>query len=455
MAASPPVKLLKNLIWTYLILLLIEGALRKWALPSLSTPLTVVRDPLVILIYFIALSCGRFPMNGFVMGSFLLAVASFCASMLDPDTSLLVTMIGLRCYFLHLPLMFVMEHTLEEEDIWRMGKFLFLFAIPETILLVMQFSAPQSAWVNLSLGGQITQGMSGALDKFRPSGTFSFTTGVAEFYPLTLALLLGFVLTKRKLAWYLSIPAAVCVVIAIPISISRTNALTCALILLISGASVFALPRAPQGLVRIILFVGVVVLIASWLPRFNEGVQTFSARWDDSTGQDVAGFQNNIVLRFFDDLLPPVDTLFDAPLTGLGVGIGTPMAQAYINGERTFTLGEGEWPRLLWELGPVLGLAFIFLRVGICMRIVRMAFASLRRENVWPAILGVQAFLLVLNSQWAQATTQGFATFGAGLAFAATHMSVARAKSTRRRRRARAPQWSAPDEPLTLPGSPS
>jgi hypothetical protein len=454
MAASPQVKLLKNLIWLYLILLLVEGALRKWVLPSMSTPLTVIRDPVVILIYLMALSCGRLPMNGFVMGNFLLAGASFCASLLAPDTNLMITVIGLRCYFLHLPLIFVMEHTLEAEDIWRMGKFLFWFAIPETILCVLQFSSPQSAWVNLSLGGQVTQGMSGALDKFRPSGTFSFTTGVAEFYPLTLALLLGFLLTKRKLAWYLSISAAVCVAIAIPISISRTNALTCALVLLISGAAVFALPRAPQAIVRIILFVGVVTLIASWLPRFDEGVQTFDARWSDSTGTDVAGFQNNIVARFFDDLIPPVDILFSAPITGLGVGIGTPMAQAYINGARTFTLGEGEWPRLLWELGPVLGLAFIFLRVGICLRMVRMAFASLRRENVWPAILAVQAFLLVLNAQWAQATTQGFATFGAGLAFAATHMSVARVKAARRRR-VRAPQWSAPDEPLTLPGSPS
>jgi len=454
MAASPQVKLLKNLIWLYLILLLLEGALRKWVVPSLSTPLTIIRDPLVILIYIIANSCRRFPMNGFVMANFLLAAGAYCASLLAPDTNWVVTLLGLRCYFLHLPLIFVMEQTLEAEDIWRMGKFLFWFAIPETILCVLQFSEPQSAWVNLSLGGQVTQGMSGALDKFRPSGTFSFTSGVAEFYPMALALLLGFVLTKRKLPWYLSIAAAVCVVIAIPISISRTNALTCALVLIVSGAAVFALPRAPQALVRIILFVGVVVLIASWLPRFDEGVQTFGARWDDSTGQDVAGFQTNIVARFFTDLIPPVDILFDAPLTGKGIGIGTPMAQAYLNGARNFTLGEGEWPRVLWELGPVLGLAYIFLRIGICLRMVRMAAASLRRENVWPTILSVQAFLLVLNSQWAQATTQGFATFGAGLAFAATHMSVARVKVVRRKR-VRAPQWSAPDEPLTLPGSPS
>ncbi len=455
MAASTQVKTLKKLIWLYLILLLTEGALRKWVVPSLSTPLALIRDPVVILIYMMAMSCRRLPMNGFVMGNLLLAVASFCASLLAPDTNFTITLLGLRCYFLHLPLIFVMEHTLEAEDIWRMGKFLFWFAIPETILCVLQFSEPQSAWVNLSLGGQVTVGMSGALDKFRPSGSFSFTTGVAEFYPLTLAMLLGFLLTQRKLAWYLSVSAAVCVAIAVPISISRTNALTCALILLVSCAAAFALPRSPQTIVRIIFFIGVVTLIASWLPRFDEGVQAFGARWTDSTGQDVNSFRTNIIERFFNDLLPPVHVLLDAPLLGWGVGIGTPMAQAYINGSRQFLFGEGEWPRLLYEIGPVLGLTFIFLRIGICVRLVRMAITSLRRENVWPAIFGVQAFLLVLNSQWAQATTQGFATFCAGLAFAATHMSLPRAKPVSRRRR-RQPQWSAengPNEPVALPGS--
>ena len=453
MAASPPVKFLKSLIWLYLVLLLIEGALRKWALPNQTNVLAVARDPLVILIYLVAMSCRRFPMNGYVMGSFLLAAGCFCASLLAPDVPLIVVIIGLRCYFLHLPLIFVMEHTLEEEDFARMGKFLFWFAIPETILCVLQLESPQSAWVNLSLGGQVTQGMSGALDKFRPSGTFSFTTGVAEFYPLTLAMLLGFLLTQRKLPWYLSISTAVCVAVAVPVSISRTNALTCALVLIMSGAAVFALPRAPQNVVRIVFLVGVVTIIVSCLPQFDEGVQVFGARWTDSTGSDASSFQQNIVMRFFNDLLPPLDVLYSAPLLGYGVGVGTPMAQAYLGGARQFIFGEGEWPRLLLELGPVLGVTFIMLRIGICVRMVRMSFASLRRENIWPAILGVQALLLVLNAQWAQPTTQGFATFGAGLAFAATRMNVARTKTSRRRRRQ--PQWSAPEESLTLPGTSS
>ncbi len=440
-APSSDLKLLKRLIWLYLILLLMEGALRKWVLPSLATPLLIARDPVVIVIYMVAMARGRFVINAFVAGNFILALAAFCASLLSPDTNLLVTLIGLRCYFLHLPLIFVMARTLEAEDLWKMGKFLLWFAIPETALCVLQFSSPQGHWSNLSVGGQVTMGMTGALDKFRPSGTFSFTTGVAEFYPMALAMLLGFLLTRHKLPLYLTVAAAVSIAVAIPVSISRTNAVTCALVLLAGGASLFALPSPPRAIVRMVLFLGVVALIVSQTPHFDEGVEAFGARWEGATGTTVEGFKANIISRFFSDLIPPIGLFFDIPLPGVGVGSGTTMAQAYLTGDRNFPFGEAEWSRLIIELGPILGLAFITLRVALCVRLVRMAWTALGRENIWPALLSVEAFFLVLNAQWGQATVLGFATFASGLAFAAVHMKPVEARADRRRRPPKRPQW--------------
>ncbi len=422
-------RLLQRLIWLYLILLLTEGALRKWVLPSLATPLLIVRDPLVILIYGVAMSRGKFAVNGFVAACFLLAVGSFAASLMAPETNLVVTIIGLRCYFLHLPLIFVMERALTVEDITKMGKFLLWFAIPETLLCVTQFYTTQSHWSNLTVGGQITEGMSGANGHFRPSGTFSFTTGVAEFYPLALAMLLGFMLTRQKLPLYLSVAAGVSIAVAIPVSISRTNAVTCALVLLAGGASLFVLPSAPRAIMRTVLTLGLVTMIASWMPHFNEGVDAFNSRWSEATGADTTGFQTNIVNRFFADLLPPFGLFFDTPLLGQGVGSGTLMAQGYLTGQRLFTMGESEWPRLVVEMGPVLGLGFILLRVGLCVHLVRKSLAALRRANIWPILFSVEAFFLVLNAQWAQATIQGFATFCAGLALAACHINLTAKKS--------------------------
>ena len=64
------------LIWVYLILWIVEGALRKWFLPGLSNPLLVVRDPVVILIYLTAFAGNVFPMNRIVGSLMALGVVS-------------------------------------------------------------------------------------------------------------------------------------------------------------------------------------------------------------------------------------------------------------------------------------------------------------------------------------------------------------------------------------------
>ena len=69
-------KMIKALIWLYVVLLIFEGALRKWVLPSLSDPLLIIRDPVAIGIYLMALSSGRFTINGFVITNFALTAAS-------------------------------------------------------------------------------------------------------------------------------------------------------------------------------------------------------------------------------------------------------------------------------------------------------------------------------------------------------------------------------------------
>ncbi|HVU37067.1 MAG TPA: hypothetical protein VHC95_01925 [Opitutales bacterium] len=461
-SANPQVKLLKNLIWVYLILLLLEGALRKWVFPGLSNFLLIIRDPLVVLIYMMAIANGRFVFNSFVAANFFLAAACFCAGLILPDNSIAVTLIGLRCYFLHLPLIFVMEKTLEKEDIWRMAKFLLWFAIPETILIVAQFSTPQSSWANRGLGGVMTEGFSGAEGHARPPGTFSFTTGVGAFYPLVVAALLGLWVTRQKLPLYLSVVVAACVLLGIYMSINRTNAVLCAWVLLVgSGAAIFALPNAPKQIVRLLLLVGLAAFLASLLPHFDEGMEAFNSRWESATGTDLSGFQSNIVMRFLDGVSLPMGLLMDTPILGYGVGSGTQMAQGFMTGHHGFALGESEWPRLILEMGPMLGLAFIILRIALCFKLAQVSFLALRRQNVWPALFAVEAIFMVVNANWGQPTSLGFAVFSAGLTFAATHMTRdgSAPKKTRRGRRHRVRAWKPPVEepalPTGLPGMPS
>ena len=69
------------MIWVYFWLLLGEGALRKWIFPSLSGPLLIVRDPVLLAIYAMALAQGVFPLNRLVRTTIILGVVSALASL--------------------------------------------------------------------------------------------------------------------------------------------------------------------------------------------------------------------------------------------------------------------------------------------------------------------------------------------------------------------------------------
>jgi len=53
--------MLKKLFWAYFLLLIFEGALRKWIVPGLSAPLLLIRDPLGLLILIEAFRTYKWP----------------------------------------------------------------------------------------------------------------------------------------------------------------------------------------------------------------------------------------------------------------------------------------------------------------------------------------------------------------------------------------------------------
>jgi hypothetical protein len=93
-------------IWMYFLLLLFEGVLRKWVVPSLSNVLLVVRDPVVLLIYFLSFRAQIFPRNYFLLFGGWLALLCLVAGLVAPGNTLSVALFGFRANFLHLSLVF-------------------------------------------------------------------------------------------------------------------------------------------------------------------------------------------------------------------------------------------------------------------------------------------------------------------------------------------------------------
>src|SRR3989440_10655102 len=127
---------LKWWIWLYFVLLIFEGTLRKWLLPQFSDVLLVVRDPVVLIIYMLAIKARLFPRNGYMLSLAIIAFLSWLVSLvvLEPYLSLkpliLVTGFGFRSNFLHLPLIFVIGRALDADDVKNLGRWVLIGLLP-------------------------------------------------------------------------------------------------------------------------------------------------------------------------------------------------------------------------------------------------------------------------------------------------------------------------------------
>jgi hypothetical protein len=163
----------------------------------------------------------------------------------------------------------------------------------------------------------------------------------------------------------------------------------------------------------------VLVLVLLQFAANQELTAAFSSRWEDSTVAG-GGIGQTIVNRFFGDFVTAFDVLSVAPAFGHGIGLGSNVGARFTTGEISFLLAEGEWPKILLELGPMLGLAFILYRCWLAFHVVWKSWRGLLQSSDglgW--MLAGACALLVLNGQWAPPTILGFAVFGAGLALAA------------------------------------
>ena len=413
---------LKRLIWIYFWLLIFEGALRKWIVPSLSTPLLIVRDPVVMLIYLQAIRCKRLPINGPMLGYFFLLIGFVLLVPVQITAGVgggvLVSLYGLRTNFLHLPLIFVIPQVFDYEDLLKLGKWILMLAIPMAAVMVLQFESSAGSWINAATRADAQQ-IEFAMGKVRPSGTFSFATGVAHFWVLATAFVLYALLQKRNIyPRWLVWGALLSVLIIQPVSGSRLLVLSCSLVLV--GAIVFGIlnPGRSQKILGVLALVAMALVGLSFTSFFHEAVDVFMTRWNDASTA-AGGVQQGIVWRFFGGFLEPFLFLSDIGLIGKGIGMGTNAASALMTGSLQFLLAEGEWARVVMEAGPLLGFSFLLYRVGVSGILAINAWGSAKQGQLLAWLLAWDACRSLITEQISQPTNLGFMVFASGLCLAA------------------------------------
>lgn len=417
----------KRLIWLYFFLLIFEGTFRKWILPQFSDVLLVVRDPVVLAIYFFALKARVFPRNKYILTLGIIAVLSWLVSLvvLEPYLSLkpliLVTGFGFRSNFLHLPLIFVIGRVLTQEDVLKLGKWVVIGLIPMCVLLAIQFNAAPDSFINRTAGLGETQQITAGSGKIRPPGTFSFVSGVIFYSALSAAFLLYGALTRGVYRNWLLLAGGFALVVTIGVSGSRSVLLAVLVVMTSMVAIITFRPSAMTQFGRNLLIAVVVLLVAIRLPVFKEGVQVLSDRFTAVAEAEEKSIARGLLARTFSGYTEGILLLPRAPMAGYGLGIGTNGGAKFLTGRSIFLLSEGEWGRVVLESGPILGLAYLVWRTMLTFSLGLFSYRQLKRGEILPLMLYCAGFLSLLNGQFGQPTNLGFAVFVCGLCLAAAN----------------------------------
>lgn len=455
---------LVTLVFVIYWLVILEGVLRKWLLPSYEQYLFFITVPFVLAAYWTAFQHRRWPRSTAPMSAYYLLVIA--VTMLVPiqfivgeygSPYLLLAAYGWINYFLYIPLAFLIAEQFRREDLRRLFRHTVWLAVAAAPIVVLQFNSVPESVINVGFGSSSAnqfEGLSSALGYTRPQGFFTSSLGQQQFVAASAAVVVANLLQSsrdRLLSASLLWMGVIAVVTMTAFSQSRGLLFSVGLILV---AAIVA--GVLTGKRRLILNAAVwpVALTAAvavmWPLLLPTSFEVFSARWTGAWQSETNVFQYGIFGRMFWGFSSFVPYLSETPVSGYLLGLGgnassqltwVQMPQAYYDWNGYGGWAEQALDRHIIELGPMLGIVFIAFRVWLTawsgLRAVR---ATQRGRDPLPLVLfGYVGIVLLYGLITADGTVNGYTWMFLGLCLAA-------AKNAERNRRG----GSAEREDLTI-----
>jgi hypothetical protein len=289
------------------------------------------------------------------------------------------------------------------------------------VLMYLQGTLPETHFLNRAPGGEGSALFAGAAGIPRPPGIFSFVNGLTADLGLSFAMAIASLLGGPRpiplwIWWGLLGLAA-----ALPLSISHTVLF---LYVLAGIASAAFLLLARRGLFRFPIY-GLVLLLLliplAGLPQIQPFTRAFETGWEDSTAVEGGekGVAGVLEERVIGPLLQPLKQVRVVPILGKGLGLGTNVGATRFTGESGFLVGEEAWEATIGELGPILGMGVLLIRIGLTGAMLLLSLREATRGNPVPLLLASVLAQRVLNGQTGQPISLSFMVIGGGLLLAA------------------------------------
>lgn len=384
-----------------IVLLIFEGALRKWVFPGAQDLVYFAKD-----VFFAGSYLGflrertrlrSVPLPRPLTAGLAVAAMWGLLEVLNPSLpNLLVGVLGFKAYFFYVPLLAVVPASFDSDaDLARFLRRYLLVAIPVGLLAVLQFFSPASSSLNAyAWGGGDTAYIAtfGSSEYVRVTGTFSFITGFTSYLQATMILSLAVLGVLRwRLRGNLLLYLAVGMVL---MSMLMSGSRGPVLMLFLLFPLYWWLAVAREGgsgatFGRLLLGAGLLAAFIAYLG--SDALGAFYGRAVGSGGADVTQ-------RLASPFQSPLDIIPRAGLLGMGIGATHQTAMAVTPGIVPYSwlngmVTEVETGRIAVELGAVGLLLIYFIRIFLTLFALRQVF---RLRTRFHRALATAAFLFAL-----------------------------------------------------------
>ncbi len=389
---------MKNIMTFFFFYMILEGVLRKWFFSSLSSEIYFIKDFLLMIIYSLALKQNLiFNLKYSKLFIFIILSISlfgFIGYEFDKD-GIISYFLGLRSYWLYLPLTFIIINVYDEDDLIKFFKLNLYCVLPYFVLIILQSTLPLSSILNSGYQGNL-------FNPERPSGYFTYTTQNTYYFLFLFVCFCSFILNKKEFSKIdITLLSIINILLFSIMILLKSRAVYVYVFTTIIYTTFFLLFSKIKLKVKLeklflILLVSMIsfnILSTSVLEKQTK-YSTIRINTDTYYQMPIVTENENtqisvtIKVPFLDKQIPVIDETVmsycskysslcrvmnemyimpaykESSITGEGIGAGTRLNVLY-NKLKYFELGEIENSRIVMELGYFVGPILIFFKVLI------------------------------------------------------------------------------------------
>ena len=386
-----------------LVLIILEGALRKWVFPQGSFLIYFLKDFVLLGAYlgyfFVAREQIRLVVKDNTI-AVLAAMASFWCVFQAFNPSLgspIIGFFGVKNYLIYIPLLWILPALFSSiEDLYQFLRYYLLLIIPVGLLAILQFFSPTDSILNVYADDShqvAVFGFGGRLIAARVTATFSYIAGYSSYLAASFALLLPMISLPQPRLWKW-LTMAEFMIVTITCFMTGARALIGSLVIITFFYFAIQAWTHFQEFVDTLqkFTLPALVALAGVMIGFRSAVEAFWTRVTNN--QDIASRLSGGSVESF--------SFFNFKgVDGYGTGAtfqANPVIRALFglpSGEHIPTYYEAEMGRVALELGPIGFYLWYGFKIVV---LVALGMVYFRLQRTFLRQLALSAFLLQVMS---------------------------------------------------------